>query len=128
MTLGALGRVYEDGQVIFRQGDVGDCLYVVQEGEVEIIDETGGRETLLRIAGPDELFGEMAIFQRETRSATIRARGRARILTLDKKNFLRRISEDPSLAFNLLERMCHRVRQLSEEVVKLRREIGAGTI
>lgn len=125
MTSGALGRVYEDGQIVFRQGDVGDCLYVVQEGQVEVIDESGGSETLLRIAGPNELFGEMAVFERETRSATIRARGRTRILTIDKKNFLRRVNEDPSLAFNLVERMSHRVRELSAEVVQLRRQLAA---
>lgn len=125
MTSSALGRVYEDGQIVFRKGDVGDCLYVVQEGEVEVIDESGGRETLLRVAGANELFGEMAVFEHETRSATIRARGRARILTIDKKNFLRRVNEDPSLAFNLVERMSRRVRELSAEVVQLRQQLAA---
>jgi CRP/FNR family transcriptional regulator len=124
MTSGALGRTYEDGEIVFRQGDVGDCLYVVQEGEVEVIDESGGRETLLRVAGPNELFGEMAVFEHERRSATIRARGRTRILTIDKKNFLRRINEDPSLAFNLVQRMSHRVRELSAEVVRLRQRLA----
>ena len=124
-TSGALGRVYQDGEVIFRQGDVGDCLYVVQEGEVEVIHESDGRETLLHVAGKNELLGEMAVFERETRSATIRARGQARLLTIDKKNFLRRVNEDPSLAFNLVELMSRRVRELSKEVVQLRRQAGA---
>jgi CRP/FNR family transcriptional regulator len=124
-TSGALGKVYQDGEVIFRQGDVGDCLYVVQEGEVEVIHESSGRETLLHVAGKNELLGEMAVFERETRSATIRARGRARLLTIDKKNFLRRVNEDPSLAFNLVELMSRRVRELSKEVVQLRHKAGA---
>ena len=123
MTSGGLGKVYEDGQVVFRQGDPGCCLFVVQEGEVEVIDESGGRETVLRVAGRNELFGEMAGFEREKRSATVRARGRTRILTIDKKNFLRRINEDPSLAFNLVERMSRRVRELSAEVVRLRQRL-----
>jgi CRP/FNR family transcriptional regulator len=117
--------VYEDGQVVFRQGDQGDCLYVVQHGEVEVIDASGGRETVLRVLGPNDLFGEMAVFERETRSATVRARGRARILTIDKKNFLSLIHEDPSLAFNLVERMSARVRDLSAEVVRLRAKLAA---
>ena len=123
MISGGLGRVYENGQVVFRQGDPGCCLFVVQEGEVEVIDENGGRETVLRVAGCNELFGEMAVFVRETRSATVRARGRTRILTIDKKNFLRRLNEDPSLAFNLVERMSRRVRELSAEVVRLRQRL-----
>jgi CRP/FNR family transcriptional regulator len=125
MSTGTLGRIYQDGEVLFRQGDIGDCLYVVQEGQVEILDESGGRETLLRVAGKDELLGEMAVFERERRSATVRARGEARILTIDKKNFLRRINEDPSLAFNLVERMSHRVRELSTELVRLRQQVNA---
>lgn len=127
MTTGELGRVYRDREIVFRQGDIGDCLYVVQEGEVEILDESGGRETLLRVAGRNELFGEMAVFERETRSATVRARGDARVLTIDKKNFLRRINEDPSLAFNIVQTMSRRVRQLSAEVVRLRQQLAASS-
>jgi CRP/FNR family cyclic AMP-dependent transcriptional regulator len=123
MTSAALGRLYHDREIVFRQGDVGDCLYVVQEGQVEVLDETDGRETLLRLAGKDELFGEMAVFERERRSATVRARGTVRILTIDKKNFLRQINEDPSLAFNLVQRMSQRVRDLSAELVRLRQEL-----
>lgn len=126
MTTAELGRIYQDREIVFRQGDVGDCLYVIQDGEVEILDESGGTETLLRVAGRNELFGEMAVFERERRSATIRARGRARILTIDKKNFMRRINEDPSLAFNIVQTMSRRVRELSAEVVRLR-HLLAGT-
>jgi CRP-like cAMP-binding protein len=65
----------------------------------------------------------MAIFQKETRSATVRAKGTARVLTLDKKNFLRRINEDPSLAFRIIETMSRRVRELSTQVVELRKQL-----
>ncbi len=122
-TMGALGRTYQDGEVVFSQGDVGDCLYVVQEGHLEIVVDQGGTPTVVRVAGKDELIGEMAIFQKETRSATVRARGTARVLTLDKKNFLRRINEDPSLAFRIIETMSRRVRELSKQVVELKKQV-----
>lgn len=128
MSEGALGRFYADGEIVVRQGDVGDCMYVVQDGEVEIVVMEGGEEVVLRSAGRNEILGEMAVFDRQPRSATIRARGKARILTLDKRHLLRRINEDPSLAFRMLETMSRRVRQLSHEVVELRaqlRERGA---
>jgi CRP-like cAMP-binding protein len=128
MSQGALGRFYADGEIVVHQGEVGDCLYVVQDGEVEIVVEEDDAEIVLRCAGRNEILGEMAIFERQPRSATIRAKGRARILTLDKRNFLRRINEDPSLAFRMIETMSHRVRQLSHEVAELRaglRERGA---
>jgi CRP-like cAMP-binding protein len=67
-----------------------------------------------------EIFGEMAIFEREVRSATVRAQGEARVLTVDKKTFLRRVQEDPSLAFNLVQMMSRRIRRLSDEIAELR--------
>jgi len=120
----ALGRFYADGEIVARQGDVGDCMFMIQDGEVEIVLEEHGTEVVLRTAGRNELLGEMAIFDRAPRSATIRARGRARILTLDKRNFLRRINEDPSLAFRMIETMSIRVRELSQEVHDLRAEVA----
>jgi CRP-like cAMP-binding protein len=122
---GSLGRVYEPGEVIVRQGDEGDCMYVVQDGEVEIVAQGDGGEVLLRVAGRNEILGEMAIFEHQRRSATVRARSRARVLTLDKRNFMRRINEDPSLAFNIVETMSRRVRELSQEVIELKAALMA---
>lgn len=119
MTGAALGRLYTDGEVVVRQGDPGDCLFVVQDGTVEIFLERDGSEVLLRLAGRNEILGEMAVFDGGPRSATMRARGPARILTLDRRNFLRRINEDPSLAFTMIETMAGRVRDLSHEVGEL---------
>ncbi len=64
----------------------------------------------------------MAIFDREPRSATVRALGEARVLTIDKKNFLRRMNEDPSVAYHLLESMSARIRELSTKVSHLELE------
>jgi CRP/FNR family transcriptional regulator len=120
MSQGALGRLYHDGEVVIRQGEVGDAMFVVQEGQLEILVEKDGRETRIRVAVQDELIGEMAVFEREVRSATVRALGDARVLTVDRKNFLRRINEDPSLAFRLVATMSRRVRELSEEIARLK--------
>jgi CRP-like cAMP-binding protein len=116
---GALGKVYDDGDVIIRQGEMGDCMFVIQEGAVEVYTEKEGKVVLLAVRREGELIGEMAVFEREVRSASVRARGRARVLTLDKKNFLRRINEDPSLALRLVQTMSRRIRELSEEVARL---------
>ncbi len=123
--MGALGRTYQDGEIVCRQGDVGDCLYVVQDGQLEVLVDRAGKPAVVRVCGKDELLGEMAIFQKEARSATVRAKGTARVLTLDKKNFLRRINEDPSLAFRIIETMSRRVRELSHQVVELRKQVDA---
>ncbi len=120
MNSGALGKVYHDGEVIVRQGDVGDSMYVIQEGRVQILVEQGGQERLVRVARAGELIGEMAIFEKRARSATVRAEGDVRLLTIDKKNFLRRISEEPSIALRIVQTMSQRIRELSQEVARLK--------
>ncbi len=120
MGLSTLGRTYQDTEIIIKQGDQGDCMYVIQEGLVEIIRETDRGEVLLALRGEGEFFGEMAIFEREVRSATVRAIGEAHVLTIDKMNLLRRIHEDPSLAFQLVQTMSARIRALSVEVTDLK--------
>ena len=116
MDSGELGKIYHDTEIIIKQGDRDDCMYIVQEGLVEIVNETDRGEVLLALRGKGEFFGEMAIFEREVRSATVRALGEVRVLTIDKKNFLRRVYEDPSLAFHLVQTMSARIRELSKEV------------
>ena len=120
MGKGDLGKTYSDGEIITRQGDVGACMYVIQQGRVQVSVETDGVETPLRVASEGELMGEMAIFDHESRSATLRALGEARLLTIDKKNFLKRIHKDPSIAFRLVQTMSKRIRELSGEVARLK--------
>lgn len=116
---GVLGRVYKDGEVIVRQGDAGDSMYVIQDGLVEVVVEEGGQEIHIAIRGEGEFFGEMAIFEREVRMATVRALGEARVLTIDEKNFMRRIHEDPSLAYRIVRTMSQRIRALSTRIATL---------
>jgi len=115
-----LGKVYKDNEIIIKQGEPGNCMYVIQDGLVEVVRETDEGEVQLALRGKGEFFGEMAIFEREVRMATVRALGEARVLTIDKKNFLRRVHEDPSLSFHLVQIMSARIRNLSDEVTLLR--------
>lgn len=117
----ALGRVYADGEVVVRQGEPGDCMYNLQDGQLEVLASLEGRtEARIGVLEPGALFGEMAIFEHEVRSATIRALGQARVLTIDKRTFMRRVQEDPSLAFNLVKMMSHRIRQLTTQACERR--------
>lgn len=115
-----LGKEYSEGDAICRQGEIGDRMYVIQAGRATVLEEVDGKEIVLGHLGPGDIFGEMALVDRKPRSATVRAMGRARILTLDKRTFLRGVHEDPSLAFRILQKMSERVRRLTEEVAHLR--------
>lgn len=117
MEGGALGRMYADGEVVVRQGDVGDCMFTLQQGRLEVLaDQEGRGEVRIGVMEQGAIFGEMAIFEKEVRSATVRALGPAQVLTIDKKGFLRRVQEDPSLAFNLVRMLSQRVRHLTEQL------------
>lgn len=113
---GELGKVYADGEVIISEGDEGNCMYIIQSGRVEATTGSGANEHRLAILEGGDFFGEMALFDKEVRSATVRALGEARVLTIDKRALLRRISEDPLLALNLLKTMSRRVRALNDRV------------
>lgn len=116
---GALGKVYQDGEVVVSQGEVGDCMYVIQEGQVEVLLEREGKATRVAVLGEGDIFGEMALIEREVRSATVRALGPVRVLTVDKGTFLRRIHEDPSLAYRVMQKMSHRIRELDGELARV---------
>lgn len=116
MKNNSLGRQYKDGETIIKQGTVGDCVYVIQKGKVEVINEKEGKEIKVAELGEKEFFGEMALFEKDVRSCTVRAVGDASILTLDKKNFYKTIQKDPSIAFRLLERMSTRLRETNKFV------------
>lgn len=113
MQTNELGRVYAPGQPIVSQGETGDCMYVVQSGEVEVVQTTAGGEQRLAVLTEGDFFGEMSIFEHEVRSATVRAHGEARVLKVDKRTLMRRMKEDPTLAFNLLQTLSRRIRKLS---------------
>jgi len=120
MNSGALGKEYKGGDIIVNQGDVGDCMYVIQEGEVEVVRIENGNIIRLAVLGRGDFFGEMSIFEKETRSATVRALGKVRLITVDNKTFMRRIQEDPSLAFRIFQTMAARIKVLNEELVFLK--------
>ena len=120
METGALGKVYQDGEIIVRQGEVGNAMYVIQSGKAEVVEEVNGKTVPLAVLGENDFFGEMALFEDQVRSATVRALGPVRVLTVDKQTLLRRIQQDPALAFRMLEHLCHRVRKLDTEIGRIK--------
>lgn len=123
MKTGDLGREYQDGEIIFHQGETGNVMYIIQEGCVEVSMERTGQQIPLRLLKTGEFLGELSLFTGEVRSATARSKGVSRLLTVDKKNFKRRIQEDPSIAFHLVQMLIQRIYELSEDVAVLSRSL-----
>ncbi len=111
-----LGRVVPSGETIIREGEIGDCMFVIQSGRVEVVTGSDDAELQVAVLGSGDFFGEMSLFDKEVRSATVRALGEARVLTIDKRNILKRISENPLLALNILKTMSRRIRDLDRRI------------
>ncbi|MEO5378291.1 MAG: cyclic nucleotide-binding domain-containing protein [Magnetococcus sp. DMHC-6] len=117
---GKLGKTFEPGQIIFAQGDPPDGLYVILEGEVEILIERANLPPYsLAILEQNDVLGEMAILENKPRIATARAVGHVRLLSIDQKKFLTWLQEDPLLALRIMDKMSARVRHLVERMVAL---------
>jgi CRP-like cAMP-binding protein len=120
MGIRSLGKRYGSGESIVSQGAVGNCMYVIQEGQAEVYREENGRDIRMAVLKEGDFFGEMSIFDHEVRAATVRALGDVRVLTIDKKTFMRRIQKDPSLAFDIVRTMSQRIRQLNSDLAEMR--------
>jgi NADH dehydrogenase len=87
-ALGVRREYFEPGQVVFREGERGDRLYVITAGEVEVLREApGGEPTPVRRLGPGECFGEIALVSDGARSATVRAVAATSVLAVDREAF-----------------------------------------
>ncbi|HYV47048.1 MAG TPA: cyclic nucleotide-binding domain-containing protein [Myxococcaceae bacterium] len=80
-------RKFTAGQVVFEEGELGDSLYVIVSGEMEVLkrDDKGNPQLLTRLGAP-EFFGEMSLIDKEYRSATVKARADSELLQLTAEN------------------------------------------
>ena len=84
---GIRNQHFEPGDIIFQQGDLGDSVYVIEEGECEVLHEQNDEQELLATLNRGECFGEMALLSDRTRNATIRARNATNVLIIPKADF-----------------------------------------
>jgi len=115
---GRLGKAYRVGEEIIRQGELGECMYIIQLGEAEMVRREGEKELCLGVLKAGDFFGEMALFEKELRSVTVRALSDVWALTLERKEFLRRLHEDSSLAFSIMEKLCRRIQKLNQMLIR----------
>ena len=105
------------GSVLFAEGDGGDQLYVIAEGKLKLGTSSGdGRENLLSILGPGEMFGELSLFDPGPRTSTATAVTDVKLLSLGQEKLLPWLAENPKVALQLLARLAQRLRRTNEAV------------
>lgn len=105
-------RNYNPGDDIMSQGQEGVGVFVLLDGEVEVVRDGQALATL----GPGAFFGEMAILDHYRRSGTVRARSASRCLAIPRSDFVAELKSNQELCYNLLVHMTRRVRDLDERL------------
>lgn len=122
MKEGELGRVYANGEIIFEEGDKGDVMYVIQSGKVKISKNSSSGDITMATLQSGDIFGEMALFDSLPRSASARAEGDARILSIDKKKLFSTIGKDPTVVLKVIKTMSGTIRRLSKDFTELKKK------
>ncbi len=118
-------RRFTAGQLVFEEGELGDSLYVIVSGEVEVLRRDGaGEQRTIAVLGPPLFFGEMSLIDKEYRSATVRARTDTELLHLTAENLaaFRKQHRDgfTFVVINIARVLSSRLRQSNAKLVEMR--------
>jgi len=113
----AVPRRFESGQAVFREGDASDTCYVVRDGRARAIRTHGdGRTITLATFGPGDIFGELAMFEDERRSATVEAIEPTSVVGVLGPDMRRLMNEHPEIAARLVIALGRRLREMNERL------------
>jgi CRP-like cAMP-binding protein len=113
----AVPRYFEPGQAVFHEGDASDTCYVVREGHARAIRTShDGRTITLATFGPGDIFGELAMFEDERRSATVEAVQPTSVVGVLGPDMRRLMSEHPEIAARLVVALGRRLREMNERL------------
>jgi len=105
---------YNEGDVIFNQGDEGSSLFLIEDGAVEISYGEGKAKVRLAALFTGQYFGELSLFDGAPRSATAVAAKRSRLIRLDRKDLVDFVNKNPAAALRIIAEMSERLRQTNE--------------
>ncbi len=122
------GRTVEAGKIIFREGEEGDQMYIIQSGRVRISRDIGGKEHILAVMGKGDFFGEMAIVNRIRRTATAVAIDQVQLLVFNRESFQNMIKKNAQIALNVIDKLCRRLQNANLQIQHLARKNARGMI
>jgi pSer/pThr/pTyr-binding forkhead associated (FHA) protein len=108
----------KSGDFIFREGDAGAALYLVQEGAIELVRVLEGRERCLTRLESGDFFGELSLLEEHPHGVSARALGDYKLLEIDRPTLDRMVDENPQLAIRMLSNLAGRLRQRQEEALR----------
>jgi CRP/FNR family transcriptional regulator, cyclic AMP receptor protein len=113
------GRAFPKGTVLFRDGEPGKEMYVVQQGKVNISKRVGDVEKILTTLGQGEFFGEMSILNNAPRSATATCAEDSKLLVIDPKTFEAMIRGNTEIAIRMIKKLANRLQEADHQIENL---------
>ena len=113
------GREFPRGTVLFREGEPGKEMYVVQAGRVDISKRVSGVDTILSTLGQGEFFGEMSILNNAPRSATATCAEDSKLLVIDPKTFEAMIRGNAEIALRMIKKLADRLQEADHQIENL---------
>ena len=115
----AVPRTFEPGQIVFREGDASDTCYIVRSGRARAVREhPDGRTITLATFGPGDIFGELAMFEDERRSATVEAVELTSVVAVLGPDMRRLMAEHPEISIRLVIALGRRLRETNDRLAK----------
>jgi len=114
-----LGKTFPPGTVLFRDGELGKEMYVIQSGKVKISKEVRGEEQTLATLDAGEFFGEMAILNNKPRSATATVLEESKMLVIDPKTFESMIKGNTEIAVRMIKKLAQRLEEADHQIENL---------
>lgn len=109
-------KIVEAGSLIFKENEMGEVMYIIRRGKVEVFQEISGRKKTLAVLGEKDFFGEMAILEEAPRSASAAASEDCLLISIDKERFHQAIFEYPEIALEVLKALARRLREANAKI------------
>jgi len=115
------------GDVVYKEGDPGKDMFIIQEGKIEIQKPRGAETLKPTVLGPGDFFGELSLFEDQRRDTTAKGVTQYRLLRIDRTTLDQLVQENPEIAVRMLYRLASRLRE-HEEALRRASEIAAGAL
>ena len=120
--------MFEAGDYLFREGDLGTEMYIIQAGNVEIVKHVGEGETVLATLEKGDFFGEMALLEDLPRTASARAASEVRLLQFNGSTFDQMLRSNPEIAVRMMRKLSHRLRRMDSLLERLTQTVGESSL